>query len=163
MQSEKIDKRKLVSPQRLEHLQNMSDKLAVKKVNDKENKLKEMLKQKFPEKFLDEALDKENKLKEMFKEKFPEKFLDEAPKEESIQDDVEEDDEEEIVVPPKKTAKKKRVDINDDIKAYVDSILPPELSPAARKQRKWEARKTEINNEIIESLSLYPEDVQEYH
>jgi len=142
MAAEKIDKRKVtpnnpITPKRLSHMIDMRNKLSEKK-----------------------ALENDMKINELFKQKFPEKFeTPEAPKEvETVSEEVHFDEEDDEEVVPKKTTTTPRRKSDylprDEIKAYVDSILPPELSSASRKKRKWEARKTELKEEILSSLRV---------
>ena len=130
--SEKVDKRKLVSPERLEHMKAMRQALAEKNKQKKEAKLNP------PEPIV------------------PEKV-------EPVQEQVEEDEEEEVEVPvPVKKVKSKspvysNYSIQDEIYRYVQEALPPELRKESLKQKKWEIRRNQLRDEILQSLQPTPQ------
>ena len=122
---EKVDKRKLLSPARLENLKNMREKLAEKKQLEK--------------------LENENKVK----------IASLAPAEPADQEEGEEEDvvrEKPVSVPRKEkrvpSVEYSNASLEETVRSLVEKSLPPQLRREALKREKWLQRKQEIKDEL---------------
>ena len=119
----KVDKRRIVSKERLLAMERMRQAKAAK------------------------ALERKNNPEVEQKVVIPDSGI--ANQEEEVSED-------EVPVPAKKVKSQKprnvffSNDMEDEIQRYVDACLPPEFSKENRKKQKWEMRKKEIRDEILQ-------------